>query len=148
MTLPTEVAFAVIKYGDGADPEVFTAVCGITNVAINETADTTQRRVRDCATPNKPGISKSKINGTSWSITGSGLTNVAQRTVMKTTLFGKFVNYEIELYSDDSTDTGLLLGTEAGQAVLTTNNMSMDQEGESSLEITLEGQGALVYTAA
>jgi predicted secreted protein len=148
MTLPTEVAFAVIKYGDGADPEVFAAVCGITNVSINETADTTQRRVRDCATPNKPGTSKSKLNGTSWTISGSGLTNVDQRAVMKSTLFSKFVNYEIELYADDGSDAGALLGTEAGQAVLTTNNMSMDQDGESSLELNLEGQGALVYTAA
>ena len=148
MTLPAEYAFAIIKYGDGAEPEVFAGLCGITNVSLNETMETTQRRVRDCATPNKPGVSKSKIIGGSWSISGTGLTNSAQRATMKTELFGKFVNYKVELYSDDSTDAGVLVGTEAGQAILTANNMSLDQDGESSLEITLEGQGALVYTAA
>lgn len=148
MSLPTEYAFALIKFGDGEDPEVFTALCGINNVSVNETIDTTQRRVRDCATPNKPGASKSKITGTSWSISGTGLTNADQRATIKTDLLGKFVNYNIEYYEDDSTDAGALLGTDAGQAVMTTNNMSLDQEGDSSLEITLEGQGALTYTAA
>ena len=146
MSLPREYAFAIIKYGDGAEPEVFTALCGITNVSVNETAETTERRVRDCATPNKPGVTKSKINGTNWTITGTGLTNGDQRATIKDYLFAKFVNYTIEYYEDDSTDTGTLLGTDAGTAIMAANNMSLDQEGESSLELTLQGQGDLVFT--
>lgn len=44
---------------------------------------------------------------------------------------------------------GLLLGTDAGLAVMTANNMSMDPDaGNTDLEITLEGEGELTYTAA
>lgn len=149
MTVPTEYAFAIIKFSDMAPvTPAFTALCGITNVTVNEAVETVQRRRRDCAKPNKPGTTTSKVLGTNWTIGGTGLTNADQRATIKTTLLGKKVDYQIEYYEDDSTDGGALLGTDAGNAIMTTNNMSLDQDGESSLEINLEGQGDLTYTAA
>lgn len=149
MSLPNEVAFALIKYSDMAQSSpVFAALCGITNVSVNETVEVQERRVRDCTTPNKPGGKQTKIIGTNWQISGSGLTNATQRTVIKNSLLGKTVNYKVEYYKDDGTDAGLLLGTESGSAVMTTNNMSLDQNGESSLQIELLGLGTLAYAAA
>jgi hypothetical protein len=147
MSLPNEFDFGLLKVGDGESPEVFTAVCGIIDVAVNETADTTARRVRDCATPNKPGVTKIKVNGTSWAITASGLTNAAEETGLRA-LLGKLNNYKVEAYDDDGTDAGDLLGTWSGAAVLTAKNINVNRDSDSALELTLEGDGALTWTAA
>jgi hypothetical protein len=148
MSLPVEYDFALVKYSDMAGSPVFTTLCGITDVTVNQVAETQSRRVRDCATPNKPGAQKIKVLGTSFTITGTGLTNAAIRTVIETNLFAKKVNYKIEYYADDGTDGGDLLGTHGGLAVLNADNLSIATEGESSQEFTFEGEGELTYTAA
>lgn len=148
MSLPVEYDFALIKYSDMATVPAFTTLCGIADVTVNQVAETSARRVRDCATPNVPGAQKLKILGTSWTATGTGLTNATIRAVIETALFAKKVNYKIEYYANDSTPTGALLGTHAGLAVLNADNMNISTEGESSQEFTFEGEGELTYTAA
>lgn len=149
MSEPTLYDLALIKYSDGADPAVFTTLCGIGSVGVNETTETQDRRVRDCAKPNKPGVRRIKVVGLNWTISGSGRTNADQRAVMKSTLLGKHVDYKVEYYKDDGTDAGELLGTDAGTAVMTALNMTTDPDaGTSDQEITLEGEGDLIYTPA
>jgi len=147
MSLPNEFDFGLLKVGNGATPEVFTAVCGIIDVAVNETVDTTSRRVRDCTTPNKPGVTKIKVNGTSWAITASGLTNASEETNLRA-LLGKLKNYKVEAYDDDGTDAGDLLGTWSGAAVLNAKNININRDSDSAIELTLEGDGALAWAAA
>lgn len=148
MSVPVEYDFALIKYSDMAVTPTFATLCGITDVTVNQVAETQSRRVRDCATPNKPGGQKVKVLGTSWTATGTGLTNAAIRAIIEGSLFAKKVDYKIEYYADDGTDAGDLLGTHAGLAILNADNMSVSTEGESSQEFTFEGEGDLVYTAA
>ena len=148
MSVPVEYDFALIKYSDMEAVPAFTTLCGITDVTVNQVAETSSRRVRDCATPNKPGGQKVKVLGTSWTATGTGLTNASIRTVIETELFAKKINYRIEYYADDGTDAGDLLGTHAGLAILNADNLSVSTEGESSQEFTFEGEGDLTYTAA
>lgn len=147
MSEPVEFDFAQVKVGDGADPEVFTVICDITSVSLNETAETSTRRVRDCTKPGKPGARRSRVLGTGWDVTGTGLVDADQNPMLRAAL-GKKKNYEIPVYRDDGTDAGELLGTYSGEAVMTARNISMDREGDSSVEITLEGQGDLTWTAA
>lgn len=149
MSEPTLYDLALIKYEDPDTPASFLTLCGIVGVQVNETVETQSRRVRDCAAPNKPGVRRIRTIGIDWTISGTGRTNADQRAVIKTDLLGKKVNYKVEYYRDDGTDTGELLGTDAGLAVMTTNNMNIDVDaGTSDLEITLEGEGDLVYTPA
>ena len=148
MSEPKEIAFALIKFSDMAATPAFTLLCGITNVTVTENVETQDRRVRDCATPNKPGALRTKVIGDTWSISGTGLTNADQRATIKTELLGKRIDYKVEYYKDDDTDEGALLGPDAGTAILDTNAMTLDQDGESSLQINLKGTGALVYTSA
>ena len=148
MSLPVEYDFALIKYSDMEAVPAFTTLCGVQDVTVNQVAETSSRRVRDCATPNTPGAQKLKILGTSWTATGTGLTNSTIRTVIETELFAKKINYKIEYYADDGTAAGDLLGTHAGLAVLNADNMNISTEGESSQEFTFEGEGELTYTAA
>ena len=147
MAEPTEIDWALIKLGDGDSPEVFTIVCGIQDVTINQPVNTTDRSVRDCAAPGRVPTRKIRVNSRQMDVTGSGLSNAETIEDLNAAL-GKKRNYRIELYQDDETDTGLLLGTYAGEYVLTANNLTTTREGDSTAEITLASNGAWTYTPA
>ncbi|PXW75982.1 phage tail tube protein [Blastomonas natatoria] len=147
MSVPNESDFALIKVGNGASPEVFAAICGIENVSINRVANTTDRNRRDCAKPGAPGVRRSKTTSKQMDITGTGGVDKADIDAFDDAL-GVVKNYKVELYKYDGTDTGALMGTFAGAFNLTSANMSLDANGDSSGEITLASDGAWTWTAA
>lgn len=147
MSVPNEADFALIKMGDGAPTEAFTAICGIEGVNINETANTTDRARRDCAKPGKPAVRRVKTTGTQMDITGSGGVDKANITSFRAAL-GISKNYKVELYKADGTDAGVLYGTFSGPFVLTASNMSLDANADSSGEITLASDGTITWVAA
>lgn len=147
MSYPTEADAAIIKVGDGATPEIFTIVCGIENVTLNETANTSDRFRRDCAKPGAIPRRAVKVNGLQWDVTGSGVTNTAQNPTVRP-LLGAHKNYKIDFIQYDGTDEGNLLGTYAGQGVLTARNANVQTSGDSTSEITIAGENDLIWTAA
>lgn len=146
MSLPTEADFALIKIGDGESSETFAAVCGIQNAAINFTVNTADRFVRDCAKPGEVPNRRVKVTGKQCDITGAGFTDKAGVATLQAAL-GVSQNYEIELYQDDGTDAGTLLGTIALAAVMTAHNMSIPRDGDATAEITIASDGAWTWTA-
>lgn len=149
MTKPTLYDFALIKFSDMETTPAFTTLCGIVGVQVNQSVESQDRRVRDCATPALPGDLDSTIVGTTWTISGTGRTNADQRVVIQTDLLGKKVDYKVEYYKYDGTNTGDLIGTDAGLAIMEALNINTDPDsGTSDMEINLKGQGALTYTAA
>lgn len=147
MSLPTEIDFALVKKGNGASPEVFATVCGLTDVTINQTAQSSDRYVRDCAKPGKIPTRAQRITGRALDVTGSGLSNADTIEDLMDAL-GNLKNYEIELYQNDGTDTGELLGTLSMSSKMTAFNLSLPQEGDASGEITLPSHGDWTYTPA
>lgn len=148
MSLPNEPDFLLIKVQTApGPPAVFTMLCGVENGNVNESVQTSERYRRDCAKPNKPGSRRLKATGKSWQITGSGVVNVDIEDTLGD-IIGVIQNYKAEAYKDDGTDAGDLMGTWAGAGMLTTRNRSIQIEGDSGLEITIEGQDELVWTAA
>ncbi|MGO4170213.1 phage tail tube protein [Novosphingobium sp. YAF33] len=148
MSEPNSADFALIKIqtADGP-PAVLTLVCGIEGVTVNRTAQTNETYRRDCTKPNRPGTRKLRVTGSSWSISGTGSGNIDLEEEM-TDAFGVRKTYAIELYRDDGTDGGDLMGTYGGTALMTTRNQTYSQEGAGTAEIALEGEGALTWTAA
>lgn len=147
MSAPTTFDFAQIKIGDGATPEVFTLICGLETVGINEAAQVSERQVRDCTLPAKNPTRKLRVTGTTWDVSGTGLANVDQIATLKAAL-GKHYNYQIipvDL-SDPEIEAGTPLGTWAGEAVMTARNIGTVADGFATLEITLSGEGDLVWT--
>lgn len=147
MSLPNEPDWALIKMGDGAGPEVFTVICGIDDVSINETANTNDRTRRDCAKPGEVPFRFTRTSSRQLDISGSGIAN-ADETERLSEALGKVKNYRVETYKDDGTDGGELLGTYAGAFNLTANNLNLAREGDSGGEISLASHGAWTYTAA
>ena len=148
MSEPNSADFALIKIqtADGP-PAVLTLVCGIEGVTVNRTAQTNETYRRDCTKPNRPGTRKLRVTGSSWSISGTGSGNIDLEEEM-TDAFGVRKTYAIELYRDDGTDGGDLMGTYGGTALMTTRNQTYSREGAGTAEIALEGEGALTWTAA
>lgn len=147
MSVPTEADFALIKMGDGADPEVFTQVCGIQDVTLNKAAQSNDRYVRDCAKPGEVPFRKTKVTGKALDISGSGLSNVDEVDRTEAAL-GQVKNYKIELYAEDGTDAGTLLGTYAGAFRMTTDTMTVPRDNSASAQFNLASDGAWTYTSA
>lgn len=147
MSYPAEADFAIVKVGDGAGPEVFTIACGIENVQVNRTANTSSRFTRDCAKPGEVPVRRTKTTGKQLDITADGLTNVPDIDAFED-LLGVKNNYKIELYADDDTDTGELLGTFAGNFIMTTANLNLPRNDNSASEVAFENNGPWTWTAA
>ena len=146
MSFPVEADFAVIKIGDGATPtEVFTIACGIQDVNINRTINTDDRFTRDCAKPGSVPVRKVKATGRQLDITGAGLIDKTQIDTFGDAL-GLVKNYKIEIYQDDGTDTGDLMGTFAGGFMMSAANMSIPRNGTASAEVTLANHGDWTWT--
>lgn len=150
MSEPTEADFALVKMGDGASPEVFTQLCGLTDVQINKRANTSDRFVRDCTKPGEVPFRKTKVSGKMMDITGSGLSNVDE-IVRREAAFGRLRNYRVELYAesdDESDDQGVLLGTYAGTYRMTSDDLNGPRDNPASSQVTLASHGAWTYTPA
>jgi hypothetical protein len=147
MSLPTEIDFALIKIGDGASPEVFSVICGLTDVTHSETVGTSDRFVRDCAKPGEVPSRKTRATGKQLDVSGSGLTNVDMIPDLQDAL-GKVLTYRVEFYADDGTDAGDLLGTTTGAFRMTANNLNIPREGDATGEISLASHGDWTYAAA
>lgn len=148
MSLPVEFDFALIKMGDGATPtELFTTICGMQDVTLNETVNSNDRFVRDCTKPGEVPQRRVQPSGKQTDLTGTGLTNATNIATVRAAL-GVSKNYKIEVYKRDGTDAGDLLGTFAGPFVMLSNNLNMTLDTPGSAEITLASDGAITYTAA
>jgi predicted secreted protein len=63
----------LIEVGDGADPEVFSAPCGLTSKSFNLQAATSDTNVPDCDDPDAPSWLERDVTSLSRDITGSGV---------------------------------------------------------------------------
>lgn len=147
MSEPSTFEFAKIAVGDGASSEVFTVICGIETAGFNQSASTSDRGVRDCAVPFRPAERRLRVTGRSRTLTGSGIYNTAQTTLING-LVGTRKNYQFIVWEDDDTEAGVEVGTWEGPGIATAVNMGSPNDGFGTLEITVESDGAWTYTAA
>lgn len=144
MSYPTEIDAAIIYSVSGG---VRTILCGIENVTINETANTSDRFRTECDKPGQIPTRSIRTNGIQWDLTGSGVSNADQIPTLKGML-GQRRAIEIDAIQYDGTDAGALLGTFDGTGVLTAKNLNLQRQGDSGSEITFAGEGELGWTPA
>lgn len=146
MSYPVEPDVIVAKLGDGAEPEVFTAVCGMEGFTINETVNTSDRYRRDCAKPAAIPTRKVKVTGKAWDATGSGVINVDEFARLQAAL-GIRKNWQFEFRQRDGTDNGVLLGIYEGPGVMTAKNINMSGD-DGSAEVTIAGEDDITWDPA
>lgn len=147
MSAPTTFNFALIKVGDGANPENFTTVCGLNTTGFNRTAANRTQSIRDCANPALPPEQKVLVTGVSRELTGSGLYNTAQ-TALLNTLLGTRKDFEFVIMdaTDPTVPGGTVLGNWKGPGVCTALNMGTSENGDATISITIASNGAWTYT--
>lgn len=147
MSYPTEVDAAIIRVGNGANPEVFSIICGIENVTINRTAGTSDRFRVDCAKPGMIPTRSVRVTNRQWDLTGAGVANADQITALYTAL-GSHQNFEVDLIRYDGTDEGESLGVLSGPGVMTAANMNLQRAADSTMDISIAGENDPVWTPA
>lgn len=75
MAQPTTSPFSkfIIQVGDGAAPEVFKAICGLTTKGLDITNNTSSTVVPDCANEDAPAYEETSTTSQVVSFSGSGV---------------------------------------------------------------------------
>jgi len=132
----------LVKIGDGADPEVFSNLCGLNSKALTINNSSIDVTTPDCSTP----------GGALWTETLNGLKNVtvtgdgffedsASETRMNT----------VAMAADNScnfTITVPAFGTYAGAFRIASLEFGGETEGGVTYSLSLESTGAVTFTAA
>ncbi len=139
LSLPVEADFAVVRKGDGATPELFPILCGLDNVTINRTANTSDRFRRDCQKPGSVPCRRSRTTGKQMDITANGAINIPDLETYNDAL-GVSGNYRIELGIYDGTDEGEIIHVINGPFNLTAANTSAGgDEGAGDISLASDG---------
>lgn len=148
MSLPNSADRAVLKIKTAAGPPaVYTLLCGVEDVTIDENVQTSETYQRDCAAIMLPGQRKITNQGYAWSLTAAGNDNVDIYATLAAAI-GLRKDYEIDLYKDDGTNGGLIMGTIVGTAMMTQRTRGYTTQNPGTLQLTLQGEGKPVWTAA
>lgn len=131
-----------IMIGNGAGPEVFSIVCGLTTRTFTEQVNTSDTFVADCADPEDVPIRRLIPTGKQWSISGEGRYNRAQASVLRDAM-GVTKNYRFIVSEPDS--DAVDAGYYEGPAMLTNRQIggSSGESGafaSSSLQIESDGE--------
>jgi hypothetical protein len=133
--------------GDGATPEVFTVLCGVTTKSITDTVNTGDNFTRDCADPEDIPVRELILSGRQWSLRGGGQMNRDNQPMLEAAV-GKIQNYRFfigakqgELAADNP-----LNGYYGGEAAITTKTINGDDGGYVGLDLTIESHGPWTWT--
>jgi predicted secreted protein len=135
-----------ILQGNGADPELFAAYCGITANNFSFKTQTNDIYVPDCASPEDPAWRAVIKSGRSLSISGNGLLDVQVSLVAYLAAYNEDAskNYQIEI--DLPLANGGGYWTCAMQ--LTQLDITGSQNDLATAAITLESDGPVTWNPA
>lgn len=128
----------LIKLGDAATPEVFTAPCALTTKAFNRSASVNEFNIGDCDSPDDPMWTERVISALSSTISGSG--TLAQESLAA---------YEAFFADPDGRNVQVVLNfttspsTYQGKYVMTTFNITGEQDGLIQVELELQSSGVV-----
>jgi hypothetical protein len=132
--------YVTVLMGNGASPEVFTALCGITTKSIEDTVNTTDSFTRDCTDPEE--ISTRNIVATSrqWTLTGGGQMNRDQFQLLEDAV-GVVQNYRFAIARKSTEVAPVLNGYYAGAAMITRKRITGDDGTFVGIDVTIESDG-------
>lgn len=140
MARPTTLRFGAGTFwiGDGADPEVFTKVCGFNSVELTTDKSTNDTTVADCDDPDAPTWTEKDVVSLSWSMSFSGVMAVESLDTVETAVMSSVsTNVRLEL-AGAGTGAGKTIRRYAGAAHL--KNSITGQRGEK-YQVKVDGEG-------
>jgi len=141
MSYPTTVKGQkiAVQLGNGATPEVFTTVCGVTDKGFQRTRQTSDVVVWDCTNPDAPPITESDILSGSWTISIGGQVVLAELDRLEEA-YDTPDTWRIVLFSTGTT----VVRSYTGTAIMTDFNITANNGSRATVAITLKGDGELV----
>lgn len=130
-----------ILIGDGAGPEVFTPVCGLTTRQFTQQGNTNDVFVPDCADPEDVPTRRLVPTGKQWDLSGDGLLNLAQKTQVDAA-FMVTKNYRFRIarpagsivgtgyYEGSAMLTNIQLGGSTGNGEFASVSLAIASDGE------------------
>lgn len=142
MALPIIVkgGYVDILLGNGATPEVFTPICGLTTRSITEQVNTNDVFVPDCADPEFVPVRRLVPTGRQWDLAGEGLLNLANWQALRAEL-GQSSNFrfvvsrptgstaDIGYYSGPAMLTNMQIGGSTGDGQFATVSLAIASDG-------------------
>src|SRR5690606_26518363 len=114
----------VISIGDGANPEVFTPICGMTSKGIQRSATTQSTSVPDCADEDAPAWEEKAVDTLSITVSGMGVWAADNHETMLDWFYsGASRNIKVRHVKAKVGDTEY----EEGPALLTALNNTVDR---------------------
>jgi hypothetical protein len=134
-----------ILMGNGAEPEVFSPICGARTKSLVHAVETAEDYTRDCAVPDDIPTRNVMATGERWDMSFSGVLNRTQLADMRAAV-GVLKNYRFEL-TQPAGDVVLNAGGYwAGRGMLTSLNVTGDDGTNSTIEGTILSDGEWVWT--
>ena len=136
-----------ILLGDGASPEVFNILCGLTTRSFTEQTNTNDNFVPDCADPESVPFRELIATGKQWDMQGEGLLNLAQLDNVRAAS-GVLKNYRFVIGRPTGSTVGT--GNFAGAAMITNLQIGgSSADGQlASVNLTIASSGAWTWNAA
>lgn len=147
MALPTTKRFGqfLVKLGDGATPEVFSAPCGFTEKSLSLSAETSDQTIPDCADPDAAAWTAREISRLSGEVAGQGLLAVEAISTWRTWfLSADPKNVRIEISGTGAAGGGYY----AGSFLLTSFELGATLGEKVTCNVTMVSDGAVAWTAA
>lgn len=136
-----------ILIGDGADPEAFVAVCGITTRQMTDQVNTNDVFVPDCADPEDVPTRRLVPTGRQWDLSGEGLYNLAQEDLLReVTGITRTYRFRVRRPAGSIVGTGYY----EGPAMLTNRQIGGNSGGGEfgSISLAIASDGEWVWVPA
>lgn len=134
----------VLEIGNGATPEVFSPMCGISQKGLSQTRQTSDTTDWDCADPDATPITIRDINQADWSVSGSGLLHrPLLATVQEAYDTTDPVNFRVNF--DEKTGDEVVDGYYEGPGVITDFSVTGNNGEYVNISLTIQGAGKLNF---
>jgi len=135
-----------IMMGNGATPEVFSPMCGITTKGFQQTRATSDTVDWDCADPDATPITVRDVGATDWTISGSGLLHrPLLADVQEAFDSSEATNYRFMF--DEVTGSEVIDGFYEGPGIITDLNITGTNGEYVQVSLTISAAGPKSFVA-
>ena len=135
-----------IMMGDGATPEVFSPMCGITTKGFQQTRATSDTVDWDCADRDATPITVRDVGATDWTISGSGLLHRPLLADVQAA-FDSADPTNFRFMFDEPTDGEVIDGYYQGPGIITDLNITGTNGEYVNVSLTIRAAGPKVFVA-
>lgn len=132
-----------ILLGNGAEPEVFEPVCGLTTRTFTHQGNTADNFVRDCADPEDVPVRELTPTGEQWDITGAG---TLDRSVLEKINAAFLIRKNWRFEIGEPTGDKVYGGYWGGPAMLTNQAITGADETHVTMDIAIASDGVWDFT--